>query len=429
MSKKIAQVAVAGGILMNVLGGTTLASAYSGETSYPENIVGPLIITEVDVRNNSVSAFFRDDNNLEAVFKGVGVSEGEIDDDKLNLAYPGVDTGVVRYVEYNLWTENWVETEVGIERTYGIDGNLLAENASGEMSFYYLYSNNLDDSSLNINGGRMNYRECLESEEYQSNDEAVCRAELWADGWLRYRPYVRWKRFADFGENEGEEGDYFVYRDNIWLNGRIVEDMERVSGDNGWIKDDGTNSGGEEGVENNLEGVDSEEGKPRIEYVEKVVEAIKEVPVEKIVEIVREVPVEKIVEVLEEVPVEKIVEIITEVPAREVKEVFKEVPVEKIAVETKEVVREVLTTSQAIESGENVQAEQESESENGEEILPDEESVKMEEIEVPMLGRETNNNLLEKIMTFMAGLVSALAILGLVFAFKRKGGRIRSDQQ
>ena len=450
MSKKIAQIAVAGGILVNALSGTTLVSAHSGETDYPENIVGPLVITEVDVRNNSVSAFFRDENNLESEFKGIGVFEGEISDDELNSAYPGVDTGVMKYVEYNLWTENWEETGVGVERTYGIDGNLLTKNASGALSFYYLFSSNTDDSSLNINRGRMNYRECLDSAEYRGNKEAICRAELWSDGWLRYRPYVRWKRFADFGTNKGEEGDYFVYRDNIWLNGRIVEDMERVSGDNGWIEDDGGEIGGgaddsseivgdgsevtsdgsetmgdgsvvigdgSETVSSDSEVVGDGESKPRIEYVEKIIEVAKEVSVEKLIEVVKEVPIEKIVEITKEVPIEKVVEVITTVPVKEIKEI----PVEKI----KEVTREVAVAGKMEEGSKDMQVD---EPEKEVETLLSAEPTNKEEIEVPMLGRETDSSLPERIMTFAAGLVSALAVLGLVLAFKRKGMKISLDQ-
>ena len=410
MSRKITQIAVAGGILANTLGTATLVSAYNGTTDYPENKKTDFIVTEIDVRNNKVSVMFDDTYR---VFKGFKIFGGEIDDENLNMVYPGEYNGEIEYLSHDANMSNWEDIEAGSEKSYETERD-LSGNLAGTMGYYYLFWSSRSIPAMNMSRGRINYSGCVSSSEYIENEDAVCRVELWADGMLHYQPYVGWERLNEFGTGEGEEGDYYIYKDGQWV--LKVQPQPESELEPGSEPDPEPEPEPEPGPEPEPEPESEPEStsETKIEYVEK--------------EVIKEVPVEKRVEV--------------------------QVPVEKIVVETKEVIKEVPIVGQTIletgllasaelevqDDGEKEEDASDEESaqvedediENAEDDIPSGElaPIGAEEVEVPMLGKDLqiDNGLFVKITTFLAGLISAVAVFMLVVIFRKRQRGNGSDK-
>ena len=415
MAKKIISAVVAGGILANTLGAIPV-NAYSGETAYPENKKVALVITAVDVRNSRFSAYFYNTNT--SIFKGMRVFGGEIDDATMNKITESTTRARNEYYRYDLRMSTWEEGTVsnGVEMTFDTTVD-LASNVANTLGFYYLLWISPTNKNLNIRRGRMNYDRCASSEVYLENVEAICRAEIWADGMLHYQPYIDWTRL-DLPDDP-EQDFVQVYKNNSWISERIREEVlpepepepesePELELEPGLPEpaDDEIKRGGvvedEESIRGDGGGESSEtSGGENIKIIEVVKEVEKEVPIEKIVE----VPiVEKV-----EVPIEKIVE----------------VPVEKRVVEIKEVVREIpvfaslLAEKSAQAAG---SSEVETEAKNEFKLSTEQEEPMMpDDIEIPELGREIKDELWNsKVAVFSAGVVSALSLLILTVVFKKK---------
>ena len=426
MAKKIKTIVLTGGILANTLG-VVPVGAYSGETTYPENKKTHFVVTMVDVRNNKFSAFFY---RSTSVFKGARLFGGEIDDTNLEKITEHTTKVKNEYFKYDFYMDSWEDIPSGEERTFNTSANLAA-NTPNTLAFTFLYWTSATNKNLNIWRGRMNYDRCASSEAYLTNEEAICRAEIWADGVLHYQPYLDWTRL---GLADDPEQDFVqVYKNNGWVNERIKEEVlsepepepepepESEPVDGGENKDGG--GGGE------LEGEKSNGGEEI-----KTVEVIKEVPVE----VIKEVPVEKVVEKevekIVEVPVEKMIEVAAE------KRI--EVPIEKKTTEIKEVIREVPVFAnmlsddlsdiaqlevedKTIETDDDVKDnEAEISSDDVDDVNIDDSELKSpDEIDLPELGREDNAEVNSKLAIFSAGMISAIALLVLVVAFRKKKQR------
>ena len=413
MNKKIIRVVAAGGILANAMGNGALASAFSEYTAYPENENYGVIVTKVDERNNLVSLYFDEPDNPEAVFRGVKLVNGGLGDWGLESIDFTSMPWTTEYLSISMYNEGFEDMARGEERTFALSPELAGSDVK-EAGIVYLFWNNAEEQILNTRRGRMSYSRCADSEIYQNTPEAICRVEKGTDGKIYYQPYVEWERLS-LPDEAGEEREIFVYQDDEWISKIINREEEDETGaDEGGGAAGDTESGeGKDGGE-----VDSDESAsgPEIRYVDRIVE----VPVEK-----------KVVEKVEvEVPMEKIVTEKVEV----------QVPVEKTIVDTREVVREVpvlanivsevasatIGSDDGIEEGEATSSEEEEDTTNNEEDGPMVEGkiADMEELEVPELGKEVekDNGLASKIAVFVAGLVSAVAILILAIAFKKKQG-------
>lgn len=428
MAKKIVSAVAAGGILANVLGGIPV-SAYNGETAYPENKKVPFVITMVDIRNSKFSAYFYNTNT--SIFKGVRIFGGEIDDTAMNKITENTTKAKNEYFRYDLRMDTWEEGTVSnkVEMTFDTSAN-LALNTPNTLGFYYLFWVSSTNKNLNIRRGRMNYDRCASSDAYLENEEAICRAEVWADGMLHYQPYIDWTRLplAD----DPDQDFIQVYKNNSWVNERIREEVlpepepePEPGSEPEPMRGEENTEGGGGGEPEGGTGSESEGSGENI----KIVEVIKEVPVEKVVE--------KEVEKIVEVPVEKIIEMPTE------KRV--EVPVEKKVVEIKEVIREipvfqnVLTENQLLKTEVETGAENditddeitlEDDVKNNEtddkagdviEEIDNTELMDPEEIDLPELGwGDDNKELNSKLAVFLAGGVSAAALLTLAVVFRKK---------
>ena len=416
MAKKIKSMMLVGGVLANILGGVPVG-AYSGESIYPENKKTHFVVTMVDVRNSRFSAFFY---RSTSVFKGVRLFGGEISDAEIEEITEETTEAKNEYFKYDFYMDSWEDITSREEKTFNTDAN-LALNTPNTLAFTFLYWTSATNKNLNIWRGRLNYNRCVTSEAYLANDEAICRAEIWDDGELHYQPYVNWDRLET--EDDTESDFIQVYKNNNWTSERIRElepvDEGSVGGLEGGDLGSGDSGGGSES--GNSEANGDGNGDEDI----KIVEIIKEVPVE--IEVIREVPVEK--EVIKEVPVEKIIEKRVEVPVEKVVEVpvekIIEVPVEKKVTEIKEVIREVpvfanlLADVQMDSGGEEVEEDsdvQEIDTAEYAGVIKEPEVKEIDDIEVPNLGREDNS----KWAILSAGLVSALALLVLAVAFRRK---------
>ena len=418
MAKKVVTMVAAGGILANTLG-TLAVSAYSGETEYPENKKNSFVVTMVDVRNSKFSAYFYEKSAN--VFKGMRLFGGEITDTAMNKITGNATNVKNEYFRYDLYLDTWEDISNRVERTFDTSAD-LALNTPNTLGFTYLFWNSSTNHNLNIRRGRMNYDRCVSSEVYVENEEAICRAEVWADGMLHYQPYIDWMRLSM--ADDPDQDFVQVYKNNSWTSERIrgedpepEPEPEPEPGDvdpSGGASGSGESGGEAEGSEENI----------------KIVEVIKEVPVEKIIEkeVVKEVPVEKIVEVLVEKKVEVPVEKRVEVPV----EKRVEIPIEKEVI-TREVpmFANMLSDSQLIEanteednSEENPKDDvenNETEENNDTEDVDNIELMSPDNVELPDLGQENDRkDWASKIAIFSAGLISAAALLILAVAFRKK---------
>ena len=442
MAKKITTVVVAGGILANTLGALGV-SAYSGDTKYPENKKNALVVTMLDVRNSRFSAYFY--NKLGNVFKGVRLFGGEISDAAIEKVTGDV-TAKNEYFRYDLYMDTWEGIGNWVEFTFDTTAD-LALNTANTLAYTWLYTNSASVTNLNIGRGRLNYSRCVSSEAYFENETAICRAEVWADGVVHYQPYIDWTRLEM--PDDPEEDFVQVYKGTNWVSERIRGTDEPATDPDPTPADPVVNSEpspvdptpGENPVVN-------PEPEPVVEVVKEV---IKEVPVEKIVKVpvekIVEVPVEKIVEVpvekVVEIPVEKRVEVPVEKKVTEIKEVIREVPVFANILSGEQTTAELsLTTgSEALDeisaeatrggvvenngTGEDAEgglAKSDDAELAGELMNPSEaELADLDNVELPELGREDDSrDWAAKLATFSAGLVSALALLILAVAFRRK---------
>lgn len=383
MVKKIMAGVVTGGILINVLGGTINVGAYSGETFYPENEKVGLVPTAIDTRNSRISAVFGFERDFGQVFKGLKFFEGEIDDDLLNLVYPGEDHGVFEYLTYDHETEGWKDIPTGEEFTLKTE-EPLEDNTAGTLGFTYLFWSDAYSQAMNMYRGRINYSRCINSIAFQENEEAICRAELWEDGKLHYQPYIDWERLT---LDDDTTNDFVsVYKEHAWTEKRIrgedETETEVAKGDNDVAEeenkvDDKKGNGDDDG-----------DGGQKNKNIE--------------------------------VPVEK--------------ETIKEVPVEKRVVEIKEVVREVPMFANMLEDDPTFGIEPALETEsdlddvknndtddNEAEVEEDAELMQPDNIELPELGREDDSReWASKSTIFLAGLISAAALLIFVIVFRKK---------
>ncbi|MDO4889678.1 MAG: hypothetical protein Q4A25_03260 [Candidatus Saccharibacteria bacterium] len=443
MAKKVVTMVAAGGILANTLG-TLAVSAYSGETEYPENKKNSFVVTMVDVRNSKFSAYFYEKSAN--VFKGMRLFGGEITDTAMNKITGNATNVKNEYFRYDLYLDTWEDISNRVERTFDTSAD-LALNTPNTLGFTYLFWNSSTNHNLNIRRGRMNYDRCVSSEVYVENEEAICRAEVWADGMLHYQPYIDWMRLSM--ADDPDQDFVQVYKNNSWTSERIRgedPEPEPEPGDvdpSGGASGSSESGGGADGESSDGGGTSGEGGgggdEPRgdggVEGSEeniKIVEVIKEVPVEKIIEkeVVKEVPVEKIVEVLVEKKVEVPVEKRVEVPV----EKRVEIPIEKEVI-----IREVPMFANMLSDSQLIEANTDTEEDNSEENPKDDvenneteenndaedvdniELMSPDNVELPDLGQENDRkDWASKIAIFSAGLISAAALLILAVAFRKK---------
>lgn len=451
MSKSFTKAVVAGSVLASTIGNVGLVAAYSGETDYPENQTMGLVTTVIDVRHNEITAHLREVSSSSAILKGLMFFEGDVEDAELLTAYPGDEYEMTQYYRFDFESADWEDKATGEEMTVETVES-LEENTSRKLGFTYYFWVNDIIQQMNIRWGRIDYERCANSAAFLENEEAICRAEIWDDGEIHYQPYVGWERLSLEDGSDEEAGTILVYKDNEWVtegdeNGEGNED----NGDNGDAEDGDNEASGESNEGGEVEtgsgetgdsssdevsdsgadaGAEESGGEVEIRYVEK--EVIKEVPVEKI----KTVEVEKPVEVVKTVKVE--------VPVEKVKTVEVQVPVEKTIVETKEIVKEVPATGTMLLTGAtnlgelalsgeiDETADETSDGPKDEEPGDDEEFESFEEeqedeavsevVEIPELGKETSTDasMAGKIATFVAGIVSVIALLVLGIALKRR---------
>lgn len=420
MNKRISTAVVAGGILTNVMGGI-VATAYEGPTIYETNSRQGFIITKIDIRKNDMGFVFQHSEYPQGILKGYDVADGEISDSELETINFMKSHKFRSYLVDSINVPGWKDIASNKEVLPLGMNDRLAANTAGTFAVAYLVQPSTEVETTEILRERVDYSRCLNSKEYQNNDTALCRAEIWEDGKIHYQPYVNWERLAMSDENTEADREIAIFKKNVWVSvtlegtGRGGEPVggEPSGGDIGNSAGGSEPSGGT-GVE------------PEIRYIEKEVikEVIKEVPVEKEVIKEVEVPVEK--EVIKEVAVEK------EVPI--IREIVKEVPVEKEIVSEAMVISEPsgaeLTEVTLSEGGDeelgNINDSTEKNDEDGvqDEKIEESQTVVTEEpeIEPPVLGKESPQNSAEvssKIAMVVAGMIAALALTTLALVYRK----------
>ena len=433
MNKRISTVVVAGGILTNVMGGV-VATAYEGPTIYETNSRQGFIITKIDIRKNDMGFVFQHSEYPQGILKGYDVADGEISDGELETINFMNSHKFRSYLVDSINVPGWKDIASNKEVLPLGMNDRLAANTAGTFAVAYLVQPLTEVETTEILRERVDYSRCLNSEEYQNNDTALCRAEIWEDGKIHYQPYVNWERLAMSDENTEVDREIAIFKKNAWVSvtlegtGRGGEPVggEPSGGDIGNSAGGSEPSGGT-GVE------------PEIRYVEKEVikEVIKEVPVEK--EVIKEVPVEKEVIKEVEVPVEKEVvkEVVVEKEVPIIKEVVKEVPVEKEIVSEAMAISEPsgaeLTEATLSEGGDeelgNINDSTEKDEKNDEDGVQDEKIEESQaavteepEIEPPVLGKESPQNSAEvssKIAMVVAGMIAALALTTLALVYRK----------
>ena len=419
MNKRISTVVVAGGILTNVMGGV-VATAYEGPTIYETNSRQGFIITKIDIRKNDMGFVFQHSEYPQGILKGYDVADGEISDGELETINFMNSHKFRSYLVDSINVPGWKDIASNKEVLPLGMNDRLAANTAGTFAVAYLVQPLTEVETTEILRERVDYSRCLNSEEYQNNDTALCRAEIWEDGKIHYQPYVNWERLAMSDENTEVDREIAIFKKNAWVS-VILEGTGRGGEPVG-----GESSGGDIG--NSAGGSEPSGGtgvEPEIRYVEK--EVIKEVPVEKEVIKEVEVPVEK--EVVKEVAVEK------EVPI--IREIVKEVPVEKEIVSEAMVISEPsgaeLTEATLSEGGDeelgNINDSTEKDEKNDEDGVQDEKIEESQavvteepEIEPPVLGKESPQNSAEvssKIAMVVAGMIAALALTTLALVYRK----------
>ena len=433
MNKRISTVVVAGGILTNVIGGV-VATAYEGPTTYETNSRQGFIITKIDIRKNDMGFVFQHSEYPQGILKGYDVADGEISDGELETINFMKSHKFRSYLVDSINVPGWKDIASNKEVLPLGMNDRLAANTAGTFAVAYLVQPSTEVETTEILRERVDYSRCLNSEEYQNNDAALCRAEIWEDGKIHYQPYVNWERLAMSDENTEVDREIAIFKKNAWVSvtlegtGRRGEPVgsESSGGDIGNSAGGSEPSGGDIG--NSAGGSEPSGGtgvEPEIRYVEKEVikEVIKEVPVEK--EVIKKV----------EVPVEKEVVVEKEVPI--IREVVKEVPVEKEIVSEAMVISEPsgaeLTEATLSEKGGeelgNINDLTEKDEKNDEEGVQDEKIEESQdvvtegpEIEPPVLGKESPQNSAEvssKIAMVVAGMIAALALTTLVLVYRK----------
>lgn len=414
MNKKIIQVAVAGEMAINAIGGSGLVLAYDGSTIYPENGEYGITVTMIDERNDLVSLYFDEPGYPGAVLKGVKLFNGVLNDSAMRAVDFTREPWTTEYLATSMYDDDFEDMVVGEERVFEMDSSLAASDLK-EMGMVHIFWNSSEDETLNIAWGRVNLKRCADSEVYKNSESAICRAEKWEDGKLHYQPYEEWTRLSLPDETD-EERQITVFKDGEW----VEETVSRV--DSGGDSEEETGEDLGEGVGDSEEGTGEDlgegtgeisEGGPEEGLGGEVVEKIIEVPVER--EVIKTV----------EVPVERTVV--------DVREVIKEVPVEAQTVLTESIWAGTDGTLAMVEvlDGEEVAENEDTDDENSDETEDNKEDTEgaelgepaaMEMVEVPELGKEISggDSVATKITTFLAGVISASALLILAIVFRRR---------
>lgn len=428
MTKKVSQLVVATSITISALSGV-VANAYGGMTDYNTNDKSGLVITAIDVRNNTMSLLLQHNDYSQGILRGFELVDGEIDDDELNTIYLDEEHNFKSYLKNSMYDPNWRNRDTGEEFSYDSMNHNLTENTDGTFAAVYLFKISPESNSTNLFRTRIDYSRCLNSEQFQNGDNAICRAEIWEDGRIYYQPYVGWDRLVMTDEDTSVDREIRVFKDGGWDSQMIehVGDTDDTggtseggsAGEMGGTNDTGgTGIGGGTSDTGETGGRESEGGdgggstreettEPEVKYIEKVVE----IPVEKEVK----VPVEK--EVIKEVPVEKKIE----VPIEKVKEVAVFGGIEELG--EKSFMNLALSGKSGDDSidGETEEEDVAKNDEDAEEFedIPTENT----EVELPMLGKDKPQNTTEnhsRIAVIIAGIISAVALVTLAIVYRKR---------